>query len=67
MPAISARSIGTTALRLLGVAAHEQPLSADMAESALEALNTLLDSGLWSGSLTWTRPRYILAAGARAG
>jgi hypothetical protein len=60
MPAISARSIGTTALRLLGVASAEQPISADMAQSALEALNTLLDSFSVERLLTWTRPRYTL-------
>lgn len=60
MPAISARQIGTTALRLLGVSAAEQPLSADMAQSALEALNTLLDSWSVERLLTWTRPRYVL-------
>lgn len=60
MPAISARSIGTTALRLLGVASAEQPISADMAQSALEALNTLLDSFSVERLLTWTRPRYVL-------
>ena len=60
MPAISARSIGTTALRLLGVSAAEQPLSADMAESALDALNTMLDSWSVERLLTWTRPRYVL-------
>ena len=60
MPAISARSIGTTALRLLGVAAAEQPLTADQAESALDALNTLLDAWSVERLLTWTRPRYVL-------
>jgi hypothetical protein len=60
MPAISARSIGTTALRLLGVAAAEAPLSADMAQSALDALNTLLDAWSVERLLTWTRPRYVL-------
>jgi hypothetical protein len=60
MPAISARSIGTTALRLLGVAAAEAPLSADMAQSALDALNTMLDAWSVERLLTWTRPRYAL-------
>lgn len=60
MPAISARSIVTTALRLLGVAAHEQPISADMAESGLDALNTMLDAWSIEKLLTWTRPRYHL-------
>ena len=61
MPAISARQIGTTALRLLGVAAAEQPLSADMAQAALEALNTLLDGWSVERLLTWTRPRISLS------
>lgn len=60
MPSLSARQIGTTALRLLGVASAEQPISADMAQSALEALNTLLDSFSVERLLTWTRPRYVL-------
>jgi hypothetical protein len=60
MPAISARSIGTTALRLLGVAAAEVPLSADQAQSALDALNTLLDAWSVERLLTWTRPRISL-------
>ena len=60
MPEIAARQIGTTALRLLGVAAAEQPLSADMAESALDALNTMLDGWSVERLLTWTRPRYVL-------
>lgn len=60
MPAISARSIGTTALRLLGVASAEQSLRADMAQSALDALNTLLDAWSVERLLTWTRPRLSL-------
>jgi hypothetical protein len=60
MPAISARSIGTTALRLLGVAAAEQPLSSDMAQAALDALNTMLDAWSVERLLQWTRPRYPL-------
>ena len=60
MPSISARQIGTTALRLIGVAAAEQPMSADMAESALDALNTMLDAWSVERLLTWTRPRYVL-------
>ena len=60
MPAISARSIGTTALRLLGVAAAEAPLSADMAQAALDALNTMLDAWSVERLLTWTRPRISL-------
>jgi hypothetical protein len=46
MPSLSARQIGTAALLMLGVASAEQPISAFMAQSALEALNTMLDS--WS-------------------
>jgi hypothetical protein len=60
MPEISARQIGTTALRLLGVAAHEQPLTADMAESALDALNAMLDSWVLEKLLTYTRPKIPL-------
>lgn len=60
MPAISARQIGTTALLLLGVASGEQPISAFMAQQALDALNTMLDSWSVDRLLTWTRPRYVL-------
>jgi hypothetical protein len=60
MPALAARTIITTALRLLGVSSAEQPLSADMAEAGLDALNTLLDSWSIEKLLTWTRPRYAL-------
>jgi hypothetical protein len=60
MPAISARSIGTTALLLLGVASGEQPISAFMAQQALDALNTLLDAWSVERLLTWTRPRYVV-------
>lgn len=60
MPAISARSIGTTALLLLGVASAEQPIHAFMAQQALDALNTMLDSWSVERLLTWTRPRYLL-------
>ena len=60
MPAISARSIITTALRLLGVAAAEAPISAFMAEAGLDALNTMLDSWSVERLLTWTRPRRVL-------
>jgi hypothetical protein len=60
MPAISARTIGTTALRLLGVAAHEQPISADMAMSALDALNGLIDAWAVEKLLTYTRPLVTL-------
>ena len=60
MPAISARQIGTPALRMIGVAAAEQPISADMAQSTLDALNTMLDGWSVERLLTWTRPRYVL-------
>lgn len=60
MPELSARQIGTTVLRLLGVAAAEQPISADMAESALDALNAMLDSWSTERLLTWVRPKIPL-------
>ena len=60
MPAISARQIGTPALRLIGVAAAEMPITADMAQSTLDALNTMLDGWSVERLLTWTRPRYAL-------
>ena len=60
MPALAARQIITTALRLLGVAAHEQPISADMAEAGLDALNTMLDSWSTEQLLTYTRPKIAL-------
>ena len=60
MPSISARQIITTALRLIGVSSAEQPLSADMAQAGLEALNTMLDTWSVERLLTWTRPRYVL-------
>ena len=60
MPEFSARQIGTTALRLLGVAAAEQPLSADMAQSALDALNAMLDGWAVERLLIFTRPKIPL-------
>ena len=60
MPEISARQIGTTALRLLGVAAAEQPISADMAQSALDALNAMIDGWAVERLLTFTRPKIAL-------
>ena len=60
MPRVYARHICEPALRLIGVAASEQPISADMAEAALDALNTLLDAWSVERLLTWTRPRYPL-------
>lgn len=60
MPAITARQVCTTALRLLGVAAAEEPIAADMAQSALEALNALLDSWSTERLLMARRPRLTL-------
>lgn len=60
MPDLSARQLGTTALMLLGVASAEQPLSAHMAQSALEALNALLDSWATEKLLMYTRPKIPL-------
>ena len=60
MPAIKARAICETALRLLGVAAAEQPIDAFMADAALDALNTLIDSWATEKLLTYTRPHYAL-------
>jgi hypothetical protein len=61
MPTIYARQPCTTALRLLGVAAAEQPIDADQADRALDALNSLLDAWSTDNLLTWTRPRVPLA------
>ena len=60
MPEVTARQICETALRLLGVAASEQPISADMAESALDALNAMLDAWSVERLLTYTRPKIPL-------
>jgi len=57
MPLVYARQPCTTALRLLGVAAAEQPIDADMADRALEALNALLDAWSTDNLLSWTRPK----------
>lgn len=67
MPQISARSIGTAALLMIGVASAEQPISAFAAEHALHALNTMLDSWSVERLLTWTRPRYVLPLVANKG
>jgi hypothetical protein len=58
---IYARQPCTTALRLLGVAAAEQPIDADMADRVLEALNALLDAWSTDNLLSWTRPKIPLA------
>jgi len=60
MPDIAARQPCTTALRLLGIAAAEQPIEADQAQRALEALNSLLDAWSTSRLLTFTRPKVPL-------
>lgn len=60
MPDLSARQIGTTALLLLGVASAEQPISAFMAQNALEMLNAMLDAWSVERLLTWTRPKVPL-------
>ena len=60
MPEVKARQICETALRLLGVSAAEQPVSADMSDSALDALNTLIDGWATERLLTYTRPKIPL-------
>lgn len=57
MPRIYARQPCTTALRLLGVASAEEPIHADQAQAALEALNSLLDAWSVENLLTYTRPK----------
>jgi len=57
---IYARHVCTTALRLNGLAAAEQPIDADMAQRALEALNSLLDAWSTDTLLAWTRPKIPL-------
>jgi hypothetical protein len=57
---VYARQPCTTALRLLGVAAAEQSIDADMADRALEALNSLLDAWSTDNLLTYTRPKIPL-------
>ena len=54
---IYARQPCTTALRLLGVASAEEPIQPDMAQAALEALNSLLDAWSTDNLLTYTRPK----------
>lgn len=61
MPTIYGRQPCTTALRLLGVAAAEQGIEADMAQRALEALNSLLDAWSTHRLLTFNRPKIPLA------
>ena len=60
MPEITARQVCETALRLLGVSAAETPIEADMAASALDALNALLDAWSVERLLTYTRPKISL-------
>lgn len=60
MPEVTARQVITTALRLIGVSAAEEPISADMADSALDALNSLLDAWATEKLLTYHRPRVSL-------
>ena len=60
MPDVTARQVVTTALRLIGVSAAEQPISPDMAESALDALNAMIDSWATEKLLTYTRPKVPL-------
>lgn len=55
MPEIKARQICEPALRLIGVAAAEQRIDAFMAQTALEALNVLLES--WALERLWTPTR----------
>lgn len=57
MPLIYARQPCTTALRLLGIASAEEPIQADQAQTALEALNSLLDAWSTDSLLTYTRPK----------
>jgi hypothetical protein len=61
MPDITARQVITQALRLLGVAAAEEPVTADMAQTALESLNSLLDAWSTNRLLAYTRPKIPLA------
>lgn len=60
MPLIYARQPCTTALRLLGVSSAEEPIYPDMAQAALEALNSLLDAWSTENLLAWTRPKIPL-------
>ena len=61
MPDIAARQVCETALRLLGVVDPEQPMHAHMADAALAALNSLIDSWATERLLTYTRPKIPLA------
>lgn len=60
MPSITARQVCTTALRLLGVAAAEQPIEPDMAQTALDAFNALLDGWSVERLLIPRRPHLTL-------
>lgn len=60
MPSVTARQVIETALRLIGVASAEEPISADMSDSALDALNALIDSWATEKLLTYTRPQVSL-------
>ena len=60
MPSLTARQICTTALRLIGVASSEEPITADMAQAALDALNALIDSSATERLLIPTRPKLAL-------
>lgn len=61
MPLITARQVCTTALRLIGVASSEEPVQADMAQAALESLNSLIDAWSTESLLVYTRPKIPLA------
>lgn len=60
MPSVTARQVIETALRLIGVSAAEEPVSADMADSALGALNAMIDAWATEKLLTYTRPQVPL-------
>lgn len=56
----TARSIITQAYRALGIAAAEQPLSADMVESGLTTLNAMLDSWSLERLVIYTTPPLLI-------
>lgn len=60
MPDVTARQVIVASLRLIGVASAEEPIHADMAESALDALNAMLDSWSTEKLLTYHRPQVPL-------
>ena len=60
MPLIYAPQPCTTALRLLGVAAAQEPRQADMGQAGLGGLNSLLDAWSTDNLLTYTRPKIPL-------